>query len=201
MVSVILLKNTFYNEVLRLALSSLKTFVLYNKKPVIKNNIVICDEEHFEGFVLDTEMLHKGKGVFVSLYKDKNLRGSASILNSYNLTVAEEVIKASIASSCQDPDFDSVVEKELDDMKVCVDIVKEIYPYTSEMNCTTKPLDILGVRVTSGYRCGMTISDITGTETLSCLIQKAYKRGDISSGENPLIEVIKLERITGQFLQ
>ncbi len=140
---------------------------------------------------LPEEMIKNRAGCFVTLYKNKNLRGCIGTIAPTQKNIAEEIIHNAILSSTEDPRFNKVSEDELEDLDISVDVLGE-----KEKISILDELDpkIYGVIVSSGYRRGLLLPKIEGVDTCKYQVEIALRKAGISPSEDFEMERFKVIR-------
>ncbi len=128
---------------------------------------------------LSPEMRERA-GVFVSLHKQRQLRGCIGTFEPAKDNVAEEIIANAVSASTMDPRFSPVTESELDDLEYSVDILTAPEPVTdlSELD----PAEY-GIIVESGWRRGLLLPDLEGVDSVEEQIAICRLKAGISAGE------------------
>lgn len=98
-----------------LARNSIETYIKEGKK--------ITPPSELEG-----RFLNQKSGVFVSIYKEDNLRACIGTYLPTQKNIAEEVISAAIAAATEDYRFGPIQEEELPSLAYTVYIIKEPQP-------------------------------------------------------------------------
>lgn len=184
------MKNMYFSpeageQIALLAKLSAETYIKYKRTPIVRNGIVICDQEGFKGFVLDKSLLERSKGCFVSIYKDSVQRGCMGGFSPYNISIAEHIIRCSISSVCQDCSYEPVSVEEVTYLSYCIDVVTG----ENSDNNSESILPECIVAACAGYRQGVALQPLDKVMTLDELVETAIKKGDILKSENPLITV------------
>lgn len=102
-------------------------------------------------------------GVFVCIKKQGNLRGCIGTFEPCADTIAEEVIKNSIAAATQDPRFQAVDENELPEIEYSVDVLSPPEKITDLRDLDPKKF---GIIVIQGGRRGLLLPDLEGVNTV-----------------------------------
>jgi AmmeMemoRadiSam system protein A len=133
-------------------------------------------------------------GTFVSLHdKTGALRGCIGTIEPTRSNVAEEVIHNAISAATRDPRFSPVKPKELDGLKVKVDVLTEPEPISS-----LDELDHIryGVIVDSGGRRGLLLPDLEGVDTVEHQIEIACRKAGIGVDEPKTMYRFEVKRYT-----
>lgn len=75
--------------------------------------------------VTNPELLTTRGSCFVTLYKNGEIRGSGGNVKEVEASLAQEIIKNSIAAATQDSRFDKLKLDDLETTKIRVDIISE----------------------------------------------------------------------------
>ena len=126
-------------------------------------------------------------GCFVSLHMKRSgeLRGCIGTIEPTQSSLAEEIIQNAISASTRDPRFPPVDKKELDDLRMNVDVLFPPEP------AQASDLDEkrYGVIVSQGFKRGLLLPDLDGVDSVEHQLQIACMK----AGINPLDEY-ELER-------
>lgn len=106
--------------------------------------------------------LQKLKGVFVSIYKNKELRGCIGFpYPIYPLAIA---IAKAAREACRDPRFEPLSEEELEDIKVEVTILGELKRIDNKVKDRRELLDLLdrnkGYMIVRGFYSGLFLPQV-----------------------------------------
>ncbi|CCJ33272.1 AmmeMemoRadiSam system protein A [Caloramator australicus] len=170
-------KRANENPYVKLARESLEYYIKKQKYIKIPN------------YVTD-EMLNEKRGVFVSIYKNGELRGCIGTIYPLTNSIAEEIIRNSIESGTNDPRFYPVEEDELDELEYSVDV---LMPPESATKDDLDPKRY-GVIVRRGTRAGLLLPNLEGVDTVEMQLQIALKKAGISPDENYSIERFEVKR-------
>lgn len=135
---------------------------------------------------LPGELIGKRAGVFVTLYKNDQLRGCIGTTAPTTSCVAEEIIQNAVSAGLNDPRFDPVAASELPLLTYKVD---ELFP--PEPIVSRDELDVrrYGVIVSSGARRGLLLPNLEGVDTVDDQIAIARRKAGIPENAS-----LKLER-------
>ena len=149
----------------------------------IKENKIIDIPENIE-----SELLDRKTGVFVSIYKFGRLRGCIGTFIPREDSIACEIRTNAIAAATQDHRFEKIDSDELDYLEINVDVLT-----TPEEISSLDELDPkkYGVIVTSGLKKGLLLPDLYGVDTVDQQINIALSKGNINKGEN--YEIFRFE--------
>lgn len=151
------------------------------KKYIIEHKIMRPPED------LPSEMKERG-GVFVSLKKNKRLRGCIGTFIPTRDSIAEEIIQNAISSATKDPRFPPVTIKEIEELEYSVDLLSPPEPVSDVKDLDPKRY---GVIVKNGDKRGLLLPDLDGVDTVSKQIEIAKQKADISKDEE--IELFRFE--------
>lgn len=195
-------------EILRTAKSMVKETVVYRRKPWLQNGIVICDEEHFEGFVANPVLAQNRAGVWVTIFSEGKIRGSLGYYFASTENITSEILKASYAASMQDVNFESVCAHEVEKLSFCIDIfysATQASPLTSLEQVQECDLSKEAILFQKNFRQALAITlPFTSKAPLSpeeikmdtrTTIKKALLASEISEQEEPLFIKLKYVRI------
>ncbi|GAV23860.1 AmmeMemoRadiSam system protein A [Carboxydothermus pertinax] len=137
------------------------------------------------------EIFSRKAGVFVSLKKDGELRGCIGTIAPTTGNLAEEIIKNSLEAGLNDPRFEPVEEKELDELTYSVDI---LYPPEEVSDLSELDPKKYGVIVSKGYRRGLLLPALEGVDTVEKQLDIARRKAGIAPDESVKIERFLVER-------
>ena len=155
------------NIYVHLARLSLEKYVKENEILVLPNDI-------------PEKMLKNKAGVFVSLKKNKQLRGCIGTIAPTTKNIATEILNNAISAGTQDPRFDPVQIKELDDIEYSVDVLGA--PESIE---SIHELDVrrYGVIVSYRRKKGLLLPNLEGISSPQEQINIALQKAGISTHE------------------
>lgn len=157
-------------------------FVELAKKTVeeyVKNKKII----HVPGN-LPEDFFSRRAGVFVTIRKNKELRGCVGTYLPAKKNIAEEIIGNAIAACAQDNRFYPVTEEELRDLSYEVSILSEPKEIKDIQRHDPKKHGLI-VRSADG-RCGLLLPDLDGVDSTSQQISIACRKGGIDSGTDDI---------------
>ena len=131
------------------------------------------------------EYLNVRKGAFVTLHKGKELRGCIGTYLPTRENVVEEIIYNAISAATEDPRFDPVSPKELNDLTYSVDLLEE--PQEVKDLGELNP-QIYGVIVVKGFRRGLLLPQIEGVDS----VEEQLRIAKLKAGINPLDKDVKI---------
>ncbi len=118
-------------------------------------------------------------GAFVSLKKNRQLRGCIGTIYPVKKNLAEEVIRNAISAATEDPRFMPVTEDELSELTYSVDVLS---PPEKVKDLNELDPKKYGIIVSRGARKGVLLPDLEGVNTvaeqLSIALMKAGIRED-----------------------
>ena len=140
---------------------------------------------------LPAEMTENAAGVFVSLKKDKRLRGCIGTIKPDQDCIADEIINNALAAAFGDTRFDAVKEHELDDLEISVDILG-----VPEKVDSTDMLDPKKYGVIVGIGCaeGLLLPDLKGIDTVEQQVAIALQKAGIPKTAGFEIKRFEVER-------
>ncbi|MEA2098493.1 MAG: AmmeMemoRadiSam system protein A [Patescibacteria group bacterium] len=171
------------NEYIKLARSTIETYIKTGKKIVIPKN-------------LPEEFYNCQKGVFVTIYEKngnsagKKLRGCIGTFQPTKENIAQEIIDNAISAAIHDYRFDPVTEKDLSNLSYEVSLLNPPEQIDSIENLDTKKYGVI-VKSQNG-KIGLLLPDIEGIDTPKHQISIACQKAKINLNE----EKIELFRFT-----
>ncbi len=181
----------------RIARTSLETYIRKRER--------IDGREAFERFVtdygtakgeekygqLESELLQKEAGAFVSLHKDGMLRGCIGTFLPTQDCVADELCRNAICAATEDPRFSPVRADELDFIEYSVDVLgtPEDIPDSSYLDPKR-----YGVIVRSGMKRGLLLPDLEGVDTVEEQIDIAKRKAGIGRFEAESLQRFEVVR-------
>jgi AmmeMemoRadiSam system protein A/AmmeMemoRadiSam system protein B len=137
---------------------------------------------------LPEELIDNQGGVFVSIYKNKRLRGCVGTFVATTENLALEIIQNAVSAGFADNRFDEVRVGELRELTYKVDILSPPEPIDSISKLNPKKY---GVIVRSGRKKGLLLPDLEGIDTVEEQVEIAKKKAGITEEES-----IELERFS-----
>ena len=164
----------------RLARNTLESYVTTGKLPLLPKD-------------LPDDLQVERAGVFVSIKKDRQLRGCIGTTEPTQPSLAEEIMHNAVSSGTRDPRFPPVREDELSSLIYNVDILSPAQPVSDK-----SMLDVLryGVIVTSGRKRGLLLPNLEGVDSVDEQIHIACKKAGISRNESYTLERFEVVRHT-----
>lgn len=137
-----------------------------------------------------SDLLGTRAGAFVSLHRERDLRGCIGTTGPTAATLAEEVIHNAIQAATADPRFPALTPSELGDLEISVDVLHEPEP------CTFEDLDpsCYGVIVSADWRRGLLLPDLEGVDTPEQQVSIAKRKAGISPVEQVHLERFRVDR-------
>ncbi|MGA2667022.1 MAG: AmmeMemoRadiSam system protein A [Patescibacteria group bacterium] len=136
---------------------------------------------------------HHRAGCFVSIHKKSSgeLRGCIGTILPACKNLSLEIINNAI-SACQDPRFEPITQKELDDLNISVDILSEPEPIESTKSLDPKKYGVI-VKSKDG-RTGLLLPDLDGIDDAMYQIAIAREKAGISVNEPIYLYRFTVER-------
>ncbi len=141
---------------------------------------------------LPKEFLEKKAGIFVSIHKEKSLRGCIGTYLPTKINIAEEIIHNAISAATEDCRFEPIKKEELTSLTYTVYILslpelvkdlKELNPKKYGVIVKTFPLAFPNEEVIfNGHqvsKTGLLLPDLEGVETVEKQISIACQKGEI----------------------
>ncbi len=129
---------------------------------------------------LPNEMTHNKAGVFVSIKKNKLLRGCIGTIMPVSENIASEIIHNAISAGVEDHRFEPVRADELDELEYSVDVLGEAENIKSK-----EELDVFkyGVIVSHRTKKGLLLPNLEGVNTVDYQISIALQKAGINPAE------------------
>jgi AmmeMemoRadiSam system protein A len=141
---------------------------------------------------LPKEMLTKKAGVFVTLYRQGKLRGCIGTLEPTKKNIVAEIEQNAIWAAFEDPRFEPMAAKELNDLVVSVDVLNPSVVIKDIKELNPKKY---GVIVEAGRKKGLLLPDLEGVETVAEQISIACQKAGIDEdSENFTVYKFTVER-------
>jgi len=124
-------------------------------KNYLENDLVIEPPKNLpENFYKDRA------GVFVTIEKDKKLRGCIGTYLPTKENIAEEIISNAIAAATQDYRFASITPEELDNLTFTVSLLSEPEPIENFDKLDPKKYGLIVKCLDSPHKCGLLLPDL-----------------------------------------
>ena len=143
--------------------------------------------------LLPAELLEHRAGAFVSIHKDRRLRGCIGTISPTRACLAEEIIHNAVSASTRDPRFPPIRPDELNRLEINVDVLGEPEDIDSPSELDVKRY---GVIVSSGFRRGLLLPDLEGVDTVEEQISIARQKAGIGSREKVSLQRFEVVRHT-----
>jgi AmmeMemoRadiSam system protein A len=164
----------------KLAKDTVESYIKTGKIPPLPSN-------------LPKEMLTTKAGVFVSIHKNKELRGCIGTYLPTQPNIAEEIISNAIAAATRDWRFPPISQKELKDLSYSVYILEEPREIRSLSELDPKKYGIL-IKSETG-KSGLLLPDLDGIDTVEKQLSAVcHKCGINLSDEKVIICKFKAKR-------
>ena len=164
----------------RLARQSLESYVLHHQ---------VIDVP--EG--LPDELINRRAGAFVSIHKQRRLRGCIGTIAPTRANLAEEIIRNAVSAAANDPRFDPIRPDELKWLEIHVDVLGEPEDIQSESQLDVKRY---GVIVTRGHRRGLLLPDLDGVDTVEQQVAIARRKAGIGANDEVSLQRFEVVRHT-----
>lgn len=129
------------------------------------------------------ELLKTKASVFVTIYKDGELRGRIGSIVSIRDNVAYEVIENAIQAAAYDIRFSRVTKDELPDLVYSVDVLSEMEEVSSREELDPEHY---GIMVSSGTKQGIALPGMKDVKTADDQLNLCYEEGEIMP-ESPVV--------------
>ncbi len=137
------------------------------------------------------KLLENRSGIFVTLFKDGQLRGCIGTIEPVQENIALEIINNAISACSRDPRFYPVDVSELHDLNISVDVLFEPEVIDSIEKLDT---DKYGVIVRSQMRSGLLLPNIEGVDNVEDQVRIALSKAGISPSEDYTLERFEVVR-------
>ena len=171
-------RNDNSDAYVRLARKAIEYYTVHRKRLPLSDDI-------------DSELLKRKAGAFVSIHKFGRLRGCIGTIMATRENVAEEIISNAISACSRDPRFEPIRESELKDLEINVDVLGEIEDIDSPAQLDVKRY---GVIVSCGSRRGLLLPDLDGMDTIEEQIDIAREKGGIGKHEKYTLQRFEVVR-------
>lgn len=181
--------------------NKLEGFQLKNSKE-IKDEYVALAKYSIESYIktgkianlplnLPEEMLLRKAGVFVSIKKHGNLRGSIGTISPVTGNIAYEIQRNAVNAATNDPRFKPVNASELSDITCSVDVLS---PPEQVSSIDFLDHERYGVIVKCGHKRGLLLPRIEKVKSTKQQIEIALSKADIRNDETFSIERFEVVR-------
>ncbi len=162
----------------KLARESLEYYIKHHKKMKIPENSL-------------DELINNKAGVFVSIHKNKNLRGCIGTISPTTKSTAQEIIQNAVSAGINDPRFSRVKKRELPYLQYKVDVLFPPEPINSFSELDVKRY---GVIVYQQYKSGLLLPNLDGIDTVEEQVSIALQKAGIKSDESYKMERFEVIR-------
>jgi len=138
---------------------------------------------------LPPEFYEKNHGVFVSLHKNKELRGCIGTYLPAHKNLAEEIIMNAVSACSRDHRFVPISVDELADLSVEISLLSESEKISDMSELDPKKYGVI-VKCPDG-RCGLLLPNLEGIDTVEQQLAIACQKGGISPETEKSIEIYK----------
>ena len=135
--------------------------------------------------------LDRRAGIFVSLHREKELRGCVGTPAPVFPSVAEETIQNGISAAVRDPRFPPLSLGELEDVSISVALLSPLEPAPSE---ACWDVGRYGVVVDQGSRRGVLLPAVEGVTTAPEQIEIACRKAGIDPKSSFHVYLFQVER-------
>lgn len=138
---------------------------------------------------LPRDFFERKAGVFVTIEKDKELRGCIGTYLPTKENIAKEIIDNAIAAATEDYRFGPIQSEELDSLSYTVYLLNqpEQIKDVNELNPKS-----YGIIVRAGMKSGLLLPDLEGVDTVEQQLSIACQK----AGINPAKEKVSVYRFT-----
>ena len=142
---------------------------------------------------LPKSFFQKKAGVFVTIEKNKDLRGCIGTYLPTRKNIAEEIIYNAIAAAIEDYRFGPIQKEELEDLSYTVYILDKPELVTDIKKLDPKKYGII-VKTIDNLKTGLLLPDLEGVDTIEKQILIACQK----AGINPFQEKIIIYKFTAK---
>jgi len=139
---------------------------------------------------LDPELAARA-GVFVSIHKNKELRGCIGTVEPHKTNVAAEIITNAISAATRDPRFSPITSDEVSDLEISVDVLSAPEPVANADSLDPKKY---GLIVECGHRRGLLLPDLPGVANAQEQIDICRAKGNIRPNEKVKLYKFEVKR-------
>lgn len=136
---------------------------------------------------LSKKFLTKKAGVFVTIKKDKSLRGCIGTYLPTKKNIAEEIIQNAIAAAVEDYRFGPVQKEELPYLNYEVSILSKPKQIKDLSELNPKKYGIIVQSAENPFKKGLLLPDIEGVDTVEKQIAIAAHKGGIGLPKEKII--------------
>ena len=140
---------------------------------------------------LPAELTGRAAGAFVSLHKDRRLRGCIGTIAPTQENLAREIVQNAVSAGTRDPRFPPVRAAELDELEYSVDVLGQPEPVDSPAQLNPKTY---GVIVSCGRKRGLLLPDLDGVDTVAEQVDIARRKGGIRADDPYTLQRFKVVR-------
>lgn len=140
---------------------------------------------------LPAELTGHTAGAFVSLHKDRRLRGCIGTIAPTQENLAREIVQNAVSAGTRDPRFPPVRAAELDELEYSVDVLGQPEPVDSPAQLDPKTY---GVIVSCGRKRGLLLPDLDGVDTVAEQVDIARRKGGIRADDPYTLQRFKVVR-------
>lgn len=140
---------------------------------------------------LPAELTGHAAGAFVSLHKDRRLRGCIGTIAPTQENLAREIVQNAVSAGTRDPRFPPVRAAELDELEYSVDVLGQPEPVDSPAQLDPKTY---GVIVSCGRKRGLLLPDLDGVDTVAEQVDIARRKGGIRADDPYTLQRFKVVR-------
>ncbi|MBI4389588.1 MAG: AmmeMemoRadiSam system protein A [Nitrospinae bacterium] len=119
-------------------------------------------------------------GAFVSIKKNKSLRGCIGTILPVEDNLAREIVRNAVHAAVQDPRFPPVIRKELPDLTFSVDVLSPLEKIHDAIELDCKKYGLL---LKTESKQGVLLPDIEGVETVQDQIRICRKKAGLAEDE------------------
>lgn len=148
----------------------------------IKEGKIISVPEDFP-----KELLNKKAGVFVTIEKDKKLRGCIGTYLPTRENIAEEIINNAVSAAVEDYRFGKIEKEEFPYLSYTVYLLNEPEPIKEIKELNPEKFGIIVKSVSSPFKSGLLLPDLEGVDTPEQQISICCQKGGIDLEKEKLI--------------
>lgn len=152
------------------------TYVKLAKEAI--ENFILEQREMAVPQWLPSELIKKRAGVFVTIFKDSDLRGCIGTYMPCQQNIALEIIKNAIAACSSDHRFSLVLSEELPSLRYEVSVLSK--PWIIRKIDELDPRENGVIVKSEDGRCGLLLPGIPGVKTVKEQIAIACTKGGIN---------------------